>query len=457
MQKVFFVVSVCAFLLCKAVSAQSLKRRATLGVRMSPVNQEFKKKYHYNSNFGVLLAGINPKGTIGKLGVEEGAVLQKINEHKVTSSKDVFSYLRRIKSGDKIAFTIFSKQQVKEYNTTAIGKPLEKHAKATVHYDMVSYRNNRLRSILYTPKMIDNPPVIFYLQGYTCQSIEYRNSSPVKKLINNWIDAGFAVYLVEKPGLGDSESKINCSEINFHQELEAFRYAYQSLYKEKKIDSESIFLFGHSMGGVIAPLLAKYKQPKGIMVFGTVGKSWYEYMKNVFREQQMLFSSKKLVEENLKYNIPFITDLMIHKKSNVEMIQTPLYSEYLKNNNLQKRLAEGYYQNRHYTFWQSLGAIDVPEAWSKIKTDVYVMHGEFDIQAIHKKYAQLIVDNVNSNGGKAVLKVIPKTDHLFLKFNSMEENVQMITNRREYTNHIRNNYYPLTAKLSIHWMKKLID
>ena len=53
------------------------------------------------------------------------------------------------------------------------------------------------------------------------------------------------------------------------------------------VDRDNIVIFGHSMGGVMAPLIAAEAPVKGIAVYGTVAKTWYEYFGENFRRQAM--------------------------------------------------------------------------------------------------------------------------------------------------------------------------
>ena len=65
-----------------------------------------------------------------------------------------------------------------------------------------------------------------------------RSNNPAKQLIDSWIKDGYAVFLTEKPGMGDSESKTPCMDIDFDQELFAFSKAYEDLRNSTKIDPE---------------------------------------------------------------------------------------------------------------------------------------------------------------------------------------------------------------------------
>lgn len=433
------------------LKAQNLKRSVFLGARLmdlSIVEEEI------DTDSGIYLSEILPTGSLGKMNVPKGTVLQQINDHPIFSLGDLSGALSRIKEGDAIKVVVFENGEKKTYRGPASGRPIEQHPNATVELGEVSYKDNILRSILYLPNEVEQPPVVFFIQGYTCQTIEMRNDNPAKQLIDHWIKDGFAVFLVEKPGMGDSESAIPCMDIDFDQELFAFTKAYETLQKNPKVDTENIFLFGHSMGGVIAPLLEKTHSPAGIMVYGIVGKNWYDYMQDIYTEQPLLFGAgQEEIEDNKTYYLPFMEDMLVHKKSNTEMIESPVYGARLKEDGVTESLANGYYIQRHYRFWQSLADVDVPAAWSTVKSPVLVLHGEYDIQAIHPKYGEMIVTNVNDHNGNASFQLFPKTEHAFLQFNSREE-LQTVMNNGSYASAFATNFNSEIAIKSMEWMRK---
>ena len=54
------------------------------------------------------------------------------------------------------------------------------------------------------------------------------------------------------------------------------------------IDQDKILIFGHSMGGCEGPIIATEFPVKGIAVYGTVTRTWHEYMLENLRRQAPL-------------------------------------------------------------------------------------------------------------------------------------------------------------------------
>lgn len=439
------------------IQAEELPRKVILGIRMEPLTETLKEELIYNENHGVFIPEVIPGGSFAGMGVKDSVILNQINSRIVSSTAEVLDVISMIDEGQEMEVFVFKDGVTFRHTGIAIGKLRENHPLAEIIYGSVSYAGNQLRSLLYLPVRIKTPPVVFFLQGYTCQTVEMPNWNPVKKLVDDWLEAGFAVYMVEKPGIGDSRSDKPCMQIDFHEETKAFLQAYHTLLHNKQVDTKNIFLFGHSMGGVVAPLLSHEHEPRGVMVFGIMGKNWYDYMLDIFTEQRKLLgATDEEIQEALKYDQPFIHDMLINKKNNDELINNPHYGEHLQQKGIAEGLKEGYYLHRHYTFWQTLADVDIPQVWSKVKAPVYVMHGEYDIQAIGPQYSELIAKQVNEHGGKAGFELISQTGHAFLQFDSMEQNIQVRSNGT-YRNALAERYNPEVAKVSIEWMRQMLE
>ena len=451
--KRFIYISLLAFLLVipQGLEAQTLKRKGLLGIMMQTLNDSIAKQHNLKVNSGVHITTVMPNSTFSNLGVKQGDVLTKLNGTSVNSIQDVITITSQMYEGDKIKAEYYSSNIKSNSSTSLKGRPIETFENGNVTYGEVVYKDNVLRSILVTPKQVQKAPVVYFLQGYTCGSIEtVSDNNPMKKLMKDWVNAGFAVYRVEKPGVGDSKSERPCSEISFEEELMAFKQGYADLLKKQTVDTDNIFMFGHSMGGVIAPLLAEVKSPRGIITYGTVGKNWYDYMVDLYTIQPKHFGiSEAQIKENNKINLKFNDDLLVHKLSGKEMSEK---KEYASQFNLED-FKRDQYIGRDFKFWQGLVDVNITKAWSRVKTNVLAMHGEFDIQAIDKNGAQRIVDLVNKNGGKGTFVLIENADHGFVNFDSMEHNVQTLSSGNMLS-YASENYNTEIAKESIDWMQR---
>lgn len=433
------------------LEAQTLKRKGMLGVMMQTLTDSITTQNKATLKEGVQINSVMPNSTFSNLGIQQGDVLTKLNGNKVTNIQQVLAITGRLFEGDKLVVEYYSNTKKVKRSTKLLARPTETFKNGNVTYGEVAYKDNVLRSILVTPKNIVKAPVVFFLQGYTCGTVETTtNDNPAKKLISDWVNAGFAVYRVEKPGVGDSQSKKPCSGISFNEELLAFKEGYKDLLQNKTIDTKNIFMFGHSMGGVIAPILNEIKSPRGILTYGSIAQNWYDYMVDLYTIQPKHFGvSDAQIKEDNKINLKFNKDLLINKLSGLEILENKAYANFFSAN--ESSFRQNQYLGRHFDFWQNLADIVIPNAWSKVKINVLAMHGEFDIQAISPKGAKRIAEIVNNNSGKADFLLVEKADHGFVNFNSMQHNVQTL-NSGAYMSHARDNYSELLGKETVRWM-----
>ncbi|MEY8779197.1 alpha/beta hydrolase [Allomuricauda sp. XS_ASV26] len=433
-----------------SIHAQTLQRKGLLGVMMQTLNDSIAAQHKLKVSSGIYITAVMPNSTFSNLGVEQGNVLTQLNGRSINGVQDVLDVAGELYEGDLVEVEYWSGGKKRNNSTRLLGRPKESFENGIVSYGEVVYEGNTLRSIFVTPKHKEKPPVIYFLQGYTCGSVEtVSDDGPMKKLLLDWVNAGFAVYRVEKPGVGDSKSERPCSEIGFEEELMAFKQGYADLLKKQAVDTDNIFMFGHSMGGVIAPLLTDVKSPRGIITYGTVGKNWYDYMVDLYTIQPKHFGvSEAQIKENNKVNLKFNDDLLVHKLSGKEMSEK---KEYASQFNLED-FKRNQYIGRDFKFWQGLVDVDITKSWSMVKTNVLAMHGEFDIQAIDEKGAQRIVDLVNKNVGKGTFVLIENADHGFVKFDSMQHNVQTLSSGNMLS-YASENYNTEIARESIDWMR----
>ena len=187
----------------------------------------------------------------------------------------------------------------------------------------------------------------------------------------------------KKPGVGDSNGSLKCGDIGYDTEVAAFDAALQQLDQYQFIDKENIFYFGHSLGGVTAPLLAAKHHPKGVAVYGTVFESWYEYMQKVYRDQAYVRGDDWLSTENTSRDAQaFLARLFIMKQSPEEMAKDPSLKRLLDNRILSFD-GDSRFVGRHYTFWQELNAANPVQAWRDAGAYSLAIYGEYDLHAIN--------------------------------------------------------------------------
>ena len=89
-------------------------------------------------------------------------------------------------------------------------------------------------------------------------------------------ESGMAMMRTEKAGVGDSEG--DCAALDYKRNSPIHRAALAALRRSPDVDPERIVVFGASMGGNYAPLVAAGEPVAGVMIWGGGAKTWFERM-----------------------------------------------------------------------------------------------------------------------------------------------------------------------------------
>jgi pimeloyl-ACP methyl ester carboxylesterase len=401
-------------LLAPPAAAQKLARKPSLGVMLGPVPEGAP---------GVLVRGVAPGQTGEAVGIREGDVILRAGGNAATSSGDVIAYGSRLAAGAPVEFTIRRGSQQLELRGRALPRPLERYAGVKLDYGAIPFRGGLIRDIMAMPEGVASPPVVFLLQGFGCASIEPADSNhPYRRLGEELLRRGIAYYRVEKPGLGDSVGPVQCTDIDFAAELESFRTAYRHLIEKRGIDPDRIFMFGHSLGGVQAPLLAAERAPRGVAAYGTVLRNWGDYHRDIGQFQAYLLYGADPVEEALdaERTREMFGRFYFQRQGPAQIAkEVPALAGSLRQIGWDggDRLL-----GRHYKFLQDLAHVPVIAGWRDARTNVLSMFGQSDFAALFDVDHRLIANIANYyRPGTGRYVEVAGTDHPMMSVGSPEE------------------------------------
>ena len=391
-------------------TAQTLERKGTFGVQME--NMEDKS--------GIKVIATFDNTTASGIGIKKGDVMLSVNGKTYTDVFDLVDDIGTWRKGQSITVKVKRDGKTQKLKGQIVGKPLETSKYGKVIYGEVPYDGGKLRSILERPNDVENPPVVLFLPGIGCGSLDYfyNPNATIKLLIEDLVRQGIAVYRVEKPGMGDSYGTKDCLEMDYDYEVNAFKAALAKLQTISTVNTDQIFLYGHSMGVITAPLVAKGNKIAGIISWGGISTTWYEYLLKMRRDQQILLGGDYVeVESDLRTQFSFLYDFFVNKKSPETLAKVPEYEEYVKST-----FRDGVWHGlHHYSFFQNLNEVNILTAYKEANCPVLTVAGEFDIHAIDTDWAEEIATAVNfyrPNQGEFI--VIPKTVHHYHTVPSLE-------------------------------------
>lgn len=433
--------------------SQTLPRKGSFGVGAQPLDEAKEKANNLKTGEGLIVTIITPGGTFDQMGVKIGDIILSINQKAINSPPELIASSQSFTEGNEIEVNLISNGQKVTKKGTVKGRSKEVSPNAEVNYDAVKMSLGTLRTITYIPKnRTGKVPAVFYIQGLPCQTQELPDEKdPRRQAFEAWVKAGFAVFRVERPNLGDSVATKECRDIDFKEELEVNTAGYKKLLSYNFIDTENIFFFGHSMAGWTAPYIAlEVKQPKGIIVYGVGIISWFEYLIHLNRIQSTFAGATHVAaEQETRMMIPMLYQWLEEGKTAEEMRKNPALKPAVD-----KTFNGEYFQTRSAHFFYTMNKQNLAEAWSKITCKVLAMYAEFDVQALNGRDAEIIAETVNQfHPGNGEYMLLPKTEHVFAKAESYNQIIKIYSQPNFYQ-FLKDNYNPEVGRVTSEWMIK---
>ena len=435
-----------------AKDMKPLPRRAYIGVQLLNITDSIAEIHSLSSEKGVFVADLAEGGSAAEIGLQPGDVILEANGFEAISVYPFIDHIARYQEGDAIRLDIVRGGKIMSLQGEMKGFPPETSPFAEVIYDQVPFEDGYVRTIIHKPHTPGRHPVLFFVQGYPCSSVDNMGDHhPYTKLLEGFSQRGYVVVKTEKAGMGDSRSSRDCSDVNLLEETALFSASYNRLADYDFVDLDNVFVFGHSMGGVQAPMMDFDFDPRGIIVFGTVVRPWFEYLIEQTRIQRLMLGQDYLVNEaNHEQSIHFYYRFMVQKESPDELMQDPWMADFLDR---YWQYGEGGYMNgRHYSFWHQLQDTRLFKAWSEVNAHVLSLHGKGEFVAFNPWEHELIADIVNHyNPGMATFKRVPNVDHGFIWVEDLEHAVAI----RSDSQYRRNNIHLGIAPMIADWMDQV--
>ncbi len=417
------------------VQGQDLPRRGSLGVQFHVLtNQQ-----------GIRIDRSFPNTTAVGLKAQQGDVIKTINGKQIVTQDDLLQSISQWREGDQLIFIIERNGQRMKLRGKVVPKPKEKPRVGSIVYTAVKYRDGYLRAILNKPEGIANPPCIFYLQGFGCTSMDYYyRTSVIRLLVEGLVEKGYAVYRLEKPGVGDSNNSEACNEIGYHDEIEAFNNGLNTLKTRKDIDVENIFLFGSSLGGVTATAIAAGNPVRGIIKWGSLFLPIYEHGLRRLDIQAADYGIRKQVYFEYFINRKMPKTLAINKRWG-EVMSTDRLLQW-----------DGtYILNRDPRYMMEVNDVATPDSLKKVKCPVLAIHGEYDVNIGDSEWAEKTAQTINSiMPGKGKFVILPHTNHGYTKVASMQENIRLTENAGFTPEYQESNFNYDLINILAEWVSK---
>jgi uncharacterized protein len=454
MKKILLILGIILGVLT-SVYAQQLPRKGWLGakIEMKQDTIVLKSKTAVMEGFKVLkVVG----GTAKAILLQENDIIVKIDTNTFKSTLELQQFITSKMEGDPIKITIIRDGKIKNLNGKMVGKPRETNERFDVIYESVPFRGGTLSIIINKPKKTGKLPAMLFIPGYTCSSIDgLSENHPYGRIVRAYADSGYVVLRVEKSGLGDSQNTVDCSLTNLYDEVANFQAGLDKLRSLDYVDTNQIFIFGHSMGGVIAPALGAQNNVCGVIVYGTTAKSFFEYQLEMNRLQIMLAKPDPFeYEKTCRLQTEIAYEYYILKKDIKEIASTPERIEALKKDWEYDGNNKIFGRNQEY--WRQIVDFPLLEYWKNCTGKVLVLYGGTDFQAFSKADHEQIVYTVNYyHPNQATLIIFPETDHYLAKSGTMQNAFDLFAQGKTQTLFDLFDFEVITK--SIEWSNNIVN
>ncbi len=439
--------------------SQNIKRQGAFGILLyNKISDSLGNAIGITQKQGALVKEVLENSTAQKIGLKKFDLITNINgKTKVESAKDVYLESKYLREGDKICVGVVRGKATPFLCGEVVGKPKETSSEMNIEYGEFAFENTFVRTIFKSPKNKAAKGTIYFLQGIGCYSLDnMQKKDPTKQGIDEFVKLGYNVYFVEKLGMGDSYYNCSCNQVSFNKELDVYTEGYKNLLNLKSVNKETIFLFGHSLGGVVAPLVAEKFHPKGIIVYGTGFKPWSEYLFDAYLIQPQYFGADLAqLRDTLEQCKPYIFDYFYGRKSIDEIsktkkglhaLQTILGFDTTTNLCAAERTGQ---------FHKEINQHNLAKAWKNTRSNVLAIYGEADLAANNADDHKGLVNYYNSiYPDKAKFWLYPKTNHGFQEIGTMADYVRMQENPTAYQNFAADHF---NAKLFLDIAKWLTE
>ena len=350
-----------------AANEDTLRRRADLGAAIAPPQ----------NGEAARIVRFRPNSVVEKAGLAVGDRIVEINGRPIGDSVAFGAAMRALRGGDQARLMATRGERTISIEVVPPEMLRERIEGLDVRYGVAaSSKGYRVRTYTTRPSDVAGKlPVVVFIPWLSCDPIENpfgARDGWGKMLETVMRESRMQVVRIEKPGLGDSEGP-DCSSSDLEDDLAAFRAGIRAALADPGVDATRLYLFGGSIGGALAPVLAREFAVRGVIATGGFGRTWYEHMLDVER-RRLTLSGKTASEVNaaMKGFAEFYDLTLRAGLSPAQAIaRNPALRELWYD-------APAHQYGRPMRYYQQVQALDVEGAFERLAAPTLIVWGEYD-------------------------------------------------------------------------------
>jgi pimeloyl-ACP methyl ester carboxylesterase len=349
----------------------------------------------------VAIRAIVPGSAAQEAGLQQGDRIKTIDGVRIESIADFFQQVRRA-AHNTLMLTIQRGEEERSFTITMKPAPDEVDPRVDTAYDTITVNGTLRRTLVSAPHGAKGRlPAVLFVGGIGCFTVDDANApfDPYRSLAHDLGRHGFVSLRLEKSGVGDSQGP-PCATVDFNHESGSYDVALSALRENPLVDPARIYVFGHSIGSLIGPRLAREHRVAGLIVAEGVGINWFEYELANLRRQLLLSGEKPpQIWVDMQAKEFCMHRFLIEKEDRTKLLRERPDCE----------------QPTEYpvgaAYMQQVAAVNCASLWTRVAIPVLVIYGRSDFVTAESDH-QYIVSMVNdAHPGHAKLVVLPRMDH----------------------------------------------
>ena len=373
-----------------AVGAQELPRRNSFGAAVVP------------DAHGVSVTAVVAGSPAANAGLQVGDVITIMGTRSISTPADFVLSARSAPASMPLSVSVLRGGKPEQLLVALVPVSRESDPRVDTLYSAIEVAGSLRRTLITIPKgATGRLPAVLLIGGIGCYSVDNPAdlNDPYRALSHDLSRAGLIVMRIEKSGIGDSQGS-PCFETDFDADSQMYAAGLAALLTTPHVDPAKVFLFGHSIGAVIAPRLAAKIAVAGVVVAEAVGINWFEYELANLRRQSVLGGDS-----------PAQTDDLLRSK---EVCMHRLLIERQPEASIESTMPECKKRNSYPVdapYMQQVAVLNIAEPWSKLSVPLLAIYGTADFVTSEAEHDRIVNIVNGEHPNSAEVTLIQGMDH----------------------------------------------